>query len=62
LWGCDERDILGHMLWMRSLAYEVRNARTNPQIPEGSYLIPYAFPTLTPLSVQLRKSLVAAHE
>ena len=59
LWGCEEREVLGHMRWLRSLAYEVRNSRTNPQIPEGSYLIPYAFPTLTPLSVQLRKSLVA---
>lgn len=44
-------------LWLRSLGYEVRNHYTNPQIPKGSYLIPYKFPSLVPLSVQLRKSL-----
>lgn len=43
--------------FLRSLGYEIRNRETNPQIPAGSYLIPYVFPTLTPLSVQLRKSL-----
>ena len=43
-------------VWLRSLGYEIRNHNTNPQVPSGSYLIPYAFPTLIPLSVQLRKS------
>jgi len=42
---------------LRKLGYEVRNNNTNPQIPINNYLIPYAFPTLNPLSVQLRKSL-----
>lgn len=42
---------------MRSLGYEVRNTRTNSQIPVGEYLIPYSFPTLNPMSVQLRKKL-----
>jgi DNA (cytosine-5)-methyltransferase 1 len=59
LWQCREREILRCMLWLRSLAYEARNNHTNPQIPRGSYLIPYAFPTLNPMSVQVRKSLVA---
>jgi DNA (cytosine-5)-methyltransferase 1 len=58
LWGCDEKDVLPHALWLRSIGYEARNHKTNHQIPKGSYLIPYAFPTLTRLSVQLRKSLV----
>lgn len=62
LWECDEKEVLDHMLWLRSLAYEARNNNTNPQIPPGSYLIPYTFPTLNPLSVQVRKSLVADHE
>jgi DNA (cytosine-5)-methyltransferase 1 len=62
LLACEEVDVLGHMLWLRSLAYEARNSRTNPQIPQGSYLIPYTFPTLNPMSVQVRKSLVSDEE
>ena len=42
---------------MREMGYEVRSHATNPQIPEGSFLIPYAFPTLAPDSVQLHKTL-----
>lgn len=42
---------------LRRMGYEVRNHNTNPQIPAGHYLVPYRFPTLTPRSVQLRKSL-----
>jgi DNA (cytosine-5)-methyltransferase 1 len=61
-WGCSEDEVLGHMLWLRTLAYEARNSNTNPQIPQGSYLIPYTFPTLNPMSVQVRKSLVADDE
>jgi DNA (cytosine-5)-methyltransferase 1 len=57
VWECKERAVLGHMLWLRSLAFEARNHHTNPQIPRGSYLLPYAFPTLSPMSVQVRKRL-----
>ena len=46
--------------WLRTLGYEVRSEHTNRQIPDGHVLIPYAFPTLTPLSVQLRKTLFPA--
>jgi len=42
---------------LRSIGYEIRNTNTNPEIPIGSYLIPYKFPTLTSLSVQLGKNL-----
>ncbi len=42
---------------LRSIGYEIRNQNTNPEIKSGHYLIPYRFPTLTPLSVQLSKSL-----
>jgi DNA (cytosine-5)-methyltransferase 1 len=58
LWECQESELLSYMLWLRSLAFEVRNNNTNSQIPQGSYLIPYTFPTLNPMSVQVRKSLV----
>ena len=43
--------------YLRSLGYEIRNHMTNPQIEEDYWLIPYAFPTLTPQSVQLRKKV-----
>ena len=43
--------------YLRSIGYEVRNHYTNPQIEPGNWLIPYAFPTLTHLSVQLWKKL-----
>ena len=42
---------------LRQLGFEARSTNTNPQIPESHYLVPYAFPTLTPHSVQLRKSV-----
>lgn len=58
IWHCRDEQVLPSLLTLRRLGYEVRGHHTNPQIPDGEYLIPYAFPTLTPRSVQLRKSLV----
>lgn len=43
--------------FLRKIGYEIRNHNTNPQIDEDNWLIPYAFPTLTPQSVQLRKKV-----
>lgn len=57
LWGVKEKNVFTYLHSLRSMGYEVRNHNTNLQIPKGDYLIPYAFPTLTPKSVQLRKSL-----
>jgi len=56
--GIKASDVLEFALWLRTFGYEVRNRRTNPQIPKRSLLVPYVFPTLNPLSVQLRKSLL----
>lgn len=57
-WGLgDEKEALATMRFLRTLGFEVRSHRTNPQIPHGSFLVPYAFPTLTPQSVQLHKRL-----
>jgi DNA (cytosine-5)-methyltransferase 1 len=56
-WEINGEEIKKHAHWLRHLGYEVRNTNTNPQIPRGHYLIPYTFPTMTPQSVQLRKSL-----
>lgn len=43
--------------FLKEVGYEIRNHNTNPQIEEGNILIPYLFPTLSNLSVQLRKTL-----
>lgn len=45
------------LLFLRSLGYEIRARSTNPQIPRNWILIPYAFPTLSPQSVQAWKEL-----
>ena len=55
--GIKESDVMKYAKWLRTLGYEIRNHHTNPQIPEGVWLIPYKFPTLLPESVQLNKTL-----
>lgn len=55
--GIERTEVIDYAQTMRALGYEIRNSNTNPQIEPGQWLIPYAFPTLTPLSVQLRKTL-----
>lgn len=57
LWEIKESDILDTAKYLRSLGYEIRNHSTNPQIEKDHWLVPYIFPTLTPLSVQLWKNL-----
>jgi DNA (cytosine-5)-methyltransferase 1 len=59
IWGLDLDEVALHGLLrdLRGWGYEVRSSRTNPQIPSGEYLVPYAFPTFTPRSVQRSKSL-----
>ena len=42
---------------LKNLGYEIRNHNTNPQIKKDHVLLPYLFPTLSNLSVQLRKKL-----
>jgi DNA (cytosine-5)-methyltransferase 1 len=59
LYQIEIEEVLELAKWLKSMGYEVRNHRTNPQIPNDNILIPYAFPTLNPLSVQLKKSLGA---
>lgn len=56
LWGVQE-DVFFYLQSLKAMGYEVRSHNTNPQIPAGKYLIPYAFPTLNPHSVQLRKTI-----
>lgn len=56
-WGIPLKDVMDAAEYLRTLGYEIRNHMTNPQIEQDMWLIPYAFPTLTPWSVQLWKKL-----
>ena len=56
-WGVNKKELISIVKNMKRYGFEVRNNNTNPQIPEGHFLIPYSFPTLQPLSVQLNKKL-----
>ena len=52
-----ERSVDEVMDVLKDYGFEVRNSNTNPQIPQGHYLIPYLFPTLNSRSIQRKKSL-----
>ena len=56
-WIVHDSEVWQAAEFLRSLGYEVRNSNTNPQIPHDHWLVPYAFPTFTQRSVQLRKKL-----
>lgn len=55
--GIDTTEIPNILKTLKRAGYEVRSSRTNQAFETGSYMIPYLFPTLTPLSVQLNKDL-----
>ncbi|MFT7158432.1 MAG: DNA (cytosine-5)-methyltransferase 1 [Parvicella sp.] len=42
---------------LKNIGFEIRNHNTNPEIPENHYLIPYKFPSLNNLSLQLKTAL-----
>ena len=58
IWRISENSVLNTAQLLRSLAFEIRNNVTNPQMKENEWLLPYKFPTLLPESVQLNKTLV----
>lgn len=57
LWNIEEGQVREKAVMLKHLGYEVRNVNTNPQMKADEWLIPYKFPTLTPQSVQLYKSV-----
>lgn len=57
LLGIEESELVLYAKRLRRLGFEVRNTNTNSQIPHGYWLVPYEFPTLTPLSIQLKKEV-----
>lgn len=52
-----EKMVLLQLNTLKNIGYEVRSSGTNLSLAQHSYLIPYAFPTLTPMSVQLNKRI-----
>lgn len=52
-----EDEILTSLKELKSIGFEIRNHNTNPEIPENHYLIPYKFPSLNNLSLQLKTEL-----
>ena len=57
MWNISTENVIEMAEYLKSIGYEIRNNFTNPQIEKGYWLIPYSFPTLSPLSVQLWKKL-----
>lgn len=57
LWNVPLEEVINSLIKLKELGYEIRSEFTNNQIPQGHILIPYAFPTFNPNSVQLRKPL-----
>ena len=57
-WHISQSQVLESAKYLKKIGYEIRNNSTNPQIAKDTWLIPYKFPTLSKLSVQLWKSLV----
>lgn len=56
-WGVPRECVVDIAVALRKMGYEIRNNKTNPQIQPGQWLIPYAFPTLNHMSVQLGKEI-----
>ena len=56
-WKIGNTEVRQAATYLRELGFEIRNHSTNPQIEKDCWLVPYAFPTLTPLSVQLWKKI-----
>jgi DNA (cytosine-5)-methyltransferase 1 len=52
IYGVTQEELLEVLSEMKSLGFEIRNHRTNKQIPAGHILVPYSFPTLNERSLQ----------
>ncbi|MBX2999709.1 MAG: DNA cytosine methyltransferase [Caldilineaceae bacterium] len=52
LFEVTEAELAAILVQMKELGYEIRNHRTNRQIPADHILIPYAFPSLNERSLQ----------
>ncbi len=53
----NESNVLDQLKQLKKIGYAIRNSNTNVAMDENIFLIPYSFPTLNPLSVQLNKEI-----
>lgn len=56
-YGVSKSEIPDTLRTLKRIGYEVRSSNTNQAFESDSFMIPYVFPSLTPLSVQLNKDL-----
>lgn len=52
IYDVTQDELLEVLIEMKNLGFEIRNHRTNKQIPAEHFLIPYSFPTLNERSLQ----------
>ena len=45
-WNVQDAQVLDLAIFLRTIGYEVRNNKTNPQMKDDEWLIPYKFPTV----------------
>ena len=57
LYDVQPEELLQSFRRLKSIGFEIRNHNTNPVIPRDHFLIPYPFPSLNSLSLQLKESL-----
>lgn len=57
VYDMNEHEILDSLKKLKSIGFEIRNHNTNSEIPENNYLIPYKFPSMNNLSLQLKTDL-----
>jgi DNA (cytosine-5)-methyltransferase 1 len=50
-------EVISILKELKNIGFEIRNHNTNPEIQENYYLIPYKFPSLNNLSLQLKTAL-----
>lgn len=53
----DTNEILNILKELKEIGFEIRNSNTNSEIPKNHFLIPYLFPSMNRLSLQLKTSL-----
>lgn len=57
LYNVNTSNLKAYLEELKLWGFEIRNHNTNPEIPVDHYLIPYKFPSLNRLSVQLKTKL-----
>lgn len=57
LYNMKVSEVISILKELKNNGFEIRNHNTNQEIPENHYLIPYKFPSLNNLSIQLKTAL-----